>query len=110
MVIKTKVLFKLLKLVKKIGILDEIKSLFRVVNDAKKEDLEKMQEEAGIDLVIKIVSNLDITETEVYDLLADIEEKTIDEIKEQDLNNTIDILKELFTSSVFRSFLSSISK
>lgn len=110
MVIKTKVLFKLLKLVKKIGVLDEIKSLFRVVSNTKKEDLEKLQEEAGIDLVIKIISNLDTTETEVYDLLADIQEKTADEIKEQDLDITINTLKELFMGPVFRSFLSSISK
>lgn len=110
MKIKTEVIFKLLKVIKKIGILQEVKGMFKTVSSKSKEELQEIQEDMGMDLVIKIVSNLDLAENEFYELIASIKEINIKQAKELELDETIEVLKALFISEVFKGFLSSLSR
>jgi hypothetical protein len=110
MKLKTELMFKLLKLVKKIGILQDVKSLFKNVSTKNKEELESLQEEVGMDLIIKLISNLDQAENEFYDVIASVKEIDVKQAKELEFEETIEILKAIFASEVFKGFLSSLSK
>lgn len=110
MKIKTEIMFKLLKIVKKIGILEELKDMFRTASTKDKKELEKIQEEIGMDFIIKIIGGLDNAEIEFYDLIASIKEIDVNEAKNLDFNETIEVLKAVFSSEVFKGFLFSLSK
>lgn len=110
MKIKTEVMFKLLKVVKKTGILNDLKSIFKNVNTKNKEELESIQTEVGMDLFIKLVSNLDNAEDEFYDLIANVKDIDIKQARKLEFDETIETLKAIFASEVFKGFLSSLSK
>lgn len=110
MKIKTEVMFKLLKVVKKIGILEELKTMFKTASTKDKKELEKAQEEIGMDFVVRIISGLDSAEQEFYELIACVKEIDVKEAKDLDFNETIEVLKAIFLSEVFRGFLFSLSK
>lgn len=115
MKLKTELMFKLLKLVKKIGILQDVKSLIKSYQNKDnkqltKEELEELQTEVGMDLFIKLISNLDQAEDEFYDLIASVKEIDIKQARELEFEETINILKAIFNSEVFKGFLSSLSK
>ncbi len=110
MKIKTEVMFKLLKVVKKIGILDELKGMFKSATVKDKKELENKQEEIGMDLVIKIIGGLDNSENEFYELIACVKEIDVKQAKELELNESIEVLKAIFKSEVFKGFLFSLGK
>lgn len=107
---KTELIFKLLKLVKKIGILEDIKKMFKSVTAKSKEELETLQEEMGIEFVVKIISGLDNAENEFYEVIASAKEIDVKQARELELDETIEVLKGLFSSEVFKGFLFSLSK
>ena len=78
MVVQTEIIFKLQKLVKKTGILNDLKSFFKKVIVKDKVELEKIQLDVGADLAISLISNIDGAENEFYDLIATLEEKSIE--------------------------------
>lgn len=108
--IKTEVMFKLLKVVKKVGILDELKGMFKTATTKDKKELENLQEEMGMDFVIRIIAGLDNAEQEFYDLIACVKEVDVKEAKELELNETMEVLKAIFASEVFKGFLFSLGK
>lgn len=115
MTIKTKHLFKILTIIKKTGVLDKIKDFYSQVNNQSKgekpkEDLKSLQTELGIDIMVAIVGGLDGAENDIYELLADIDGKEVRDIQEQDPNLTIEAIKEIVGSDVFKSFLSTVTK
>lgn len=107
--IKTKHMFSLLKIVKKIGVLDKLKGFFRTAKGDKKE-IDKAREEVGMDLIISIINGMDLVEQDVYEFLADIDNTTAKEIENQDLDKTINMLKEIIQSDVVKGFFTSIGK
>ncbi|MBU5485961.1 hypothetical protein KQI86_16695 [Clostridium sp. MSJ-11] len=107
---KTELMFKLLKVVKKIGILDEVKGMFKTVKGKTEEEISQMQEELGMDIVLKMVMGLTEAEDEFYEVIASIKEIDQKQARELDFEETIEILKELFRSEVFKGFLSLLSK
>jgi hypothetical protein len=115
MKIKTEIMFKLLKLVKKTGILQELKSLLKGITEKNKKDLTpeeiaSLQEEVGMDILIRLISNLDNAENEFYDLIAGVKEIDVKQAKGLEFDETVEILKAIFASEVFKGFLSSLSK
>lgn len=108
--IKTEIVFKLLRMTKKMGILNDLKGFFKKVDVKDKKELEKVQEDIGIDFTVSVISNIDNAEDEFYDVVASIEDKTPEEVRKQDLSITINSIQELFKSGAFKSFLSLVSK
>lgn len=107
---KTELMFKLLKVVKKTGILQDLKALFKNVNAKCKEELESIQEDVGMDIVIRLISNLEQAENEFYDLIASVKEIDTKQARELDFSETVEVLKGIFSSEVFKGFLLSLSK
>lgn len=95
---------------KKMGILNDLKGFFKKVDIKDKKELEKIQEQTGIDFAVTVISNMDNAEEEFYDVIASIEDKTPEEVRKQDLNITVNSIQELFKSGAFKSFLSLVSK
>lgn len=110
MKIKTEVMFKLLKVIKKIGILEELKTMFKTASTKDKKELDNLQEEIGMDFVIRIIGGLDNAENEFYELIACVKEIDTKQARELELNETIEVLKAIFLSEVFKGFLFSLSK
>lgn len=108
--VKTEVVFKLLKMAKKMDILTELKGFFQKVNVKDKNKLKEVQESVGIDFAVTVISNADKAEEEFYDVIASIIDKTPEEVRKQDLDISMKALQELFKSGAFKSFLSLISK
>lgn len=104
---KTRHLFKILKVVNKTNILNDFKELWLEANagDASKEELQKIQNEAGFDAAILALESLDKAEAEIYDLLADLEGKTTEEIEEQDAMETIESVTSIIQSDTVQGFL-----
>ncbi|KEH95745.1 hypothetical protein Z962_07950 [Clostridium botulinum C/D str. BKT12695] len=108
--LQTQDMFKLLKIVKKTGMFENIKDLFKNVQGKSKEELEKIQTEVGMDIVIGILSGLDKAEQEIYELVGNCIGKKAKDVATQDLNETMEVIQEILKSDVFKSFLSFFSK
>lgn len=108
--LQTQDMFKLLKIVKKTGMFENIKDLFKNVQGKSKEELEKVQTEVGMDIVIGILSGLDNAENEIYELVGSVTGKKAKEVAEQDLTTTMEVIQEILKSEVFKSFLHFFSK
>lgn len=108
--VKTEVVFKLLKMAKKMDILNQLKGFFQKINVKDKAKLKELQESTGIDFAITVISNIDKAEEEFYEVVASIEDKAPEEVRKQDLDVTVKSLQEIFKSGAFKSFLSLVSK
>lgn len=113
--LKTKHFFRLLLILNKVGFTKQAKVLFTGVNlnkaelkglsdEEKKEKLEQTQRAITADLMVMVLENLDKAEKEVYGLLADLFGKTVEEIEEQKLGETIGQINAVFTSTDFADF------
>ena len=106
---KTKHLFKILRIVNKTNIANSFKDLWMNIDSGdKKEDIEKAQEAIGIELGILLIESLEEVEHELYDLLADLEGKTPEEIENQDVDETIDAIMSIAKSDTVKSFLDKV--
>ncbi|MCW6085581.1 MULTISPECIES: hypothetical protein [Clostridium] len=108
--LKTSDMFKMLKIVKKTGLFDNIKNYFKNAKGKTEEEKIELEETVGRELVISIIANIDMAEKEIYDFLAGVQNKKSDEIAEQDPTVTMEVLQEIFKSPVFKSFLAFFSK
>jgi hypothetical protein len=59
----------------------------------------------GIDLVKYVLKNSAKIKEEVFEVVAVVEEKTVEEIKAQDFMKTINTIKEIFSDKETVSFL-----
>ena len=82
---------KLSKILFKMELKDTVKRFFAAPDKAK--DKSKLQEELGADLVASAVTNLWMAEVEMFDLIAGLTGKSMEEVTHLD----IDELLELFT-------------
>ena len=108
--LKTQDMFKLLKVVKKTGMFNNIKDLFKTVGGKSEKELEEIQTKVGMDIVVGIISNLDLAEKEIYDLVASITGKKAKDIAEQDPMETMEVLQKIINDDSVKSFLSSFSE
>ncbi|MDK2800565.1 MAG: hypothetical protein PWQ70_2184 [Clostridiales bacterium] len=102
--LKTKDLFLITKIIKKMGLKDAIKEMMVSVKGKKKADIEKLQEEKGMELIFYIIENLHIAEQEVYQLLANYADKSVKEIENQSINDTFELIKKLFDEGDILNF------
>lgn len=108
--LQTKDMFKVLKILKKTGMYEIIKNNTKEVQGKTPEEIEKIQSEVGMEILLGIISGLDMAEKEIYELVGSCTGKKPKEIAEQDPMETMETIKEIINSEVFRSFLSFFSK
>lgn len=108
--LKTSDLFSISRILKKMNIKDEIKGLAKDITGATPEEKEKAQQSMEIDLAMLFVENIGSAEKEIYKFFADLTGKSTTDIENMDLNNFINLVKELFNQEGFASFLSTASK
>lgn len=111
--LKTQHMFKLLKISKKTGLFDNVKEIYKKHASKSfktKEEVAAAQQELGMDLMMTILSNLDLAEHEIYDLIADVEGKTVDEISTQEPTKTMESIKSILCDEGFKSFLTFFTK
>lgn len=108
--LKTSDLFGLSKILKKMDIKSDIKALAKDVTGLSDEEKAKASQELQIDLAMLFVENIGSAEKEIYNFLADITENTVEKIKDMDLGDFINLIKELFSQEGLGSFLSTALK
>lgn len=156
MIITTEQGFQLVRVIKKLGIKDELvnamkefttlnkekeNTLFKLsgimrndysnydeMNDLEKEkasietlnknsdlakklsDIEGSINEIGTNLLFTVIENIPLAEKEIYKVLGDIFNKDVKDIKDQDLEDTINMIKEVATSKTFMYFFKLATK
>jgi hypothetical protein len=93
--LKGKCFFPLLKLIKKIDLKQEMKSLIVDVTGKSAEEKKSIKNESGIDLVFVIVDKIVDAEKETWEFMTLYLEKTIEEVKEMDMFEIAEIIAEL---------------
>lgn len=108
--LKTSDLFTLSKIVKKMNIKNDIKSLAKDITGLTEDEKIKAEQTMQIDLVMLFVENIGSAEKEIYNLFADITSKTAKEIEDMDLDKFIELITELFKQDGISNFLSQALK
>jgi len=102
--------FKFAKIIKLANAKEEIKSIFSKLSDEnmKEEELAKLQKEAGIEFVAFLIESCGSDEVEkaIYSFLAGVSEKEADVIKNQSIEETIDMIKKIASENNLQNFLS----
>ena len=68
---------------------------------------EKQLEQKGLDLVLHIIKNTGTIKTEVFEVLAIVQDTTVEEVKSQPASKTIKQFKELLSDKELMSFFKS---
>lgn len=104
--------FKLARIIKKIGIKDDISAMYAQVQQAKKQGEEFNSEKIGIDLMLKVIEACSTEEQEkqIYGLLAGIMEKTEEDIKNQSLDTLMEDIKRIFSENNMTNFFKAAAK
>lgn len=102
--LKTKHFFPFIKMVKALDIKDELKEIYNKTKGKKKEDLDQLDKEEGIDYLFLFIEKLPNAEKEVMDFLALYTGKSKGDLDELDIDDTWNILKDLFMDEKFKVF------
>lgn len=102
--LSTKNMFKVVKIIDKTEIFEEIGELYSSMAD------ESNQESLGFAITRAIIKALDKAENELYELIADIEGKTPEEIEEQDFVDTIETIESIIMSEKVQGFIKKYRK
>lgn len=113
----SKDLFAALRVVKEIGIKEQLAEMANVINSAKEseeEDLEEKQRKLGVDLILGTLANAGTERGEraFFAFLEGPLEVPADELKEMDLLEFVDLLKTYVDSidkESWKSFFDSLS-
>ncbi|UZW12557.1 hypothetical protein OSC52_11895 [Clostridium pasteurianum] len=104
--LKTSDLFSLSRILKKMDIKDEIKSLAKDITSLSEEEKIKISQELQVNLSILFIENIGNAESDVYKLFASLTDKTAKEIEDMDLDKFFKLIQELFNQEGFENFLS----
>lgn len=94
--------FTFTKIIKKMGIREEVKGLAKIVADVKLEEKDVAVNKMQIEIIMIFIENISSAEKEVYKFIADISGKTLDELK--DLDVFMEALQEIFFDETIKSF------
>lgn len=108
--LKTKHLFPLIKMVKKLDIKDDIKQFLGSIEGKTKDELQEMDKEKGFDLLYIFIEKLPQAEEEIYEFLSTYTEKKIGQIKELDVFELFELVKSAFKNEAFKSFFTQVMK
>lgn len=102
--LKTPDFFKFSKIIRKMGLREDLKKVARDVADIKPEDKAKVLNEMQIELLMIFVENIGNAENEIYEFISNVSEKPVKELKDMDFDEFMGILKEIFLSDEIKSF------
>lgn len=100
--LKTKHIFKVLEISKKVGLTEDLSGLVSQ-NGADAESF-------GGQIVGKLLENIDKAEVEIFELLADVFGKTVAEVEDQPIRETFSMIKLIFASEGILDFFSEPEK
>ena len=98
--LKTKHLFKMIQIIDICGIANEIKNINLNSGDNNAETQTKL----GLELMSCVVSKLWRAEQEVYELLAELNDRPVQEIKNLEIDEIVELLKELVQKGIVEAF------
>lgn len=104
MKLHAKCLFPFLKMVKKMNIRPEIKSLFAAYKGQSEDELEQLQQEMGLEFFLLLSERLPDAEEELYAFMSAYTGKSAEELHEMELFDLIDIFKSIFVDERFADF------
>jgi len=94
--------FAFTRIIKKMGIREELKKLAKDVSEVKPEEKEIKINEMQIEILMIFVENIASAQNEVYKFIADISGKSFDELK--DLDVFMESIQEIFKDETIKSF------
>lgn len=100
---KTAHMFKLVTILKTMGLTECIQNGRRTINSSDAKDVERVRKEAGQEIMMELFMNIEKADKEIYALLADMHDMKATEIKNQSPDKTIEMLVEVFNSEGFLS-------
>lgn len=89
-------LFKLSKIVRKMGI---------KISVTDENGVRKSQEQIGADFILGIISSIDLAQDEIIALIAELEDKSIEEIENQSPKELFEQIKSLMAQEGVSDFL-----
>jgi len=96
--------FAFTRIIKKMGIREELKKIAKYVASVKAEDKDVATNEMQIELIMIFIENVANAEAEVFKFVSDISEKSVEDLKDPML--FIESLKEILESESIKSFFS----
>lgn len=102
--------FAVVRIIKKAGVREKLAEIATpILNNDNAADIELAAKQKGIEvllLLIESISGQDV-ENEIYKLIANISDKETDEIKNCDLTEFIQVLKNIWEENDVKSFFTS---
>lgn len=102
--LQTSDLFPLTRIIKKMNIKNDIKTLTKDITSLSDEEKLKAQDALNIDLVLLFIENIGNAEKEIYKFLANLSGKTEKEISEQRIAETISMIEAIFNDDQVGDF------
>ena len=103
--------FKLIKIIKKLDLKTALKEMYssKKVKD-KDSNEDETNRQLGLDIAFVIIENMDAAENEIFELLASVSDKTVNEIRELELSELIAMIRDIFVENDLASFFKSAVK
>lgn len=98
------------KVMAKMDIKKEIGDLFFISGEDNSDNKELMNIKLGAELLIVILENYNKAENDFYKLLSSLSGKTLKQIEEQPINETIDMITQLIEDDSIQYFLKLAAK
>ncbi len=108
--LRTKDLFSIIRIIKKMNMKGEIKKLVTDITGKTEKEKKVAMQGLKADLMMLFIENIANAEQEIYKFLGDLASKTSQEIENQSPKDTIKMLEELLSTENFGDFLSTALK
>lgn len=106
----TKDIFKMSKILKKMGLKINIEGE-KVIDENGKEEIKiKSQKQMGLEFVLTVFENLHLAENEVNEFLSDMANMTVEEFEKLPVAKTLEIIKEFKRIDGLSDFFQSASQ
>lgn len=87
------------------NIKSEIKGLITDITGLSDAEKAKVKDSLNIELMLLFIENIGNAEKEIFKFLADLSGKTVKELENQKLGETVEMIKSIFTDEEISDFL-----
>lgn len=108
--LKTKHVFPFIKMIKALDIKNELKAMYGKIKGKTPEEISQLDKEEGIEYLFMFIEKLPGAEKEVMAFLQLYTNKSKDELEEQDLDVTFNMIKEILMDEKFQVFFQQAMK
>lgn len=113
--LSTQDIFPMLRLLNKIGLKDlrdndNIKNIVMLMTSGKKIDVNRIGMDVFLEIACLIADNIPKCEVELYSLLSQTSDRTVDEIKAQDMAVTFEMIVDFIRKEEFGDFFKVVLK